>query len=87
MGQVHALSGAATERLDQWRQMFLAQGDPPVQAAARALHMLDGTVTQQAAMSAFNQMYVLFALAVLLTLFAVPVMVSGRIATGSTPSH
>lgn len=50
-------------------------------------YVLDSTVNQQAAMSAFSQMYVLFALAVLVMLLAVPVMVSGHIATGSTVSH
>ena len=87
VAQVHSLSPQAADRLDQWRQLFLAHGDPPLQAASRALQMVDGTVNQQAAISAFNQIYVLFALAVLVTLLAVPVMVSGRVAAGSSPSH
>lgn len=76
---VNALSGQAAERLEQLRQMFLAHGDPPGVAASRALQVLDGTVTQHAMMSAYNQIYTLFACAVLVTLLAVPLMVTGRL--------
>ena len=87
VAQVHMLSGQTAERMEQLRQMFLANGDAPAVAAARALHVLNDIVTQQAMMNAYNQIFMLFACAVLVTLLTVPMMVSGRISPGSAPSH
>ena len=83
---VNTLSGQAAERLEQLRQMFLAHGDPPGVAASRALQVLDGTVTQHAMMSAYNQIFALFACAVLVSLLAVPLMVTGRLTTRGAAS-
>ena len=84
---VHAFSMQAGERLGQLNQMFIGHGEASNHAGQSALHMLDGMVARQAAMIAFNQTDIFFAIAVLLSLLAVPAMVSGRMAAGSTPSH
>ena len=62
---VNQFSADALERLARLKGLFISRGVPEVLAQAKGLLLLNGMVSQQAAMLAFERMFLLFGMALL----------------------
>ncbi|MDD5248953.1 MAG: DHA2 family efflux MFS transporter permease subunit [Rhodocyclaceae bacterium] len=85
---VNQFSAATTERLRELKALVIAHGTPALVAPAKALRLLDGMVTQQAAMLAFERLFLLFGVALLAALPLLLLMSRGHLArAGDTAAH
>jgi DHA2 family multidrug resistance protein len=84
---VNQFSLATSERLAHLKALVIAHGTSPVAAQAKALWLLDGAVNQQAAMLAFERLFLLFGIALLAALPLLLLMHRGRIARGEVAAH
>lgn len=75
---VSEFSALTTDRLGQLQHLLASRGTLDSLAPSAALRLLDLEVGRQAAMSAFNQVYAIFALGVLITFLAIPIMARVR---------
>jgi DHA2 family multidrug resistance protein len=75
---VSEFSVLTSARLEQLQQLLVSRGTLESLAPSAALRLLDLDVGRQALMSAFNQVYMVFACGVLISLLAVPIMTTGR---------
>jgi len=83
---VSEFSAATTERLAHLKALVIAHGTPTAQAQAKALRLLDGMVAKQASMLAFERLFLLFGIALLLALPLLLLMPRGRFARGGETS-
>jgi DHA2 family multidrug resistance protein len=79
---VNQFSAATTERLAHLKALVVSHGTPTALAQAKALRILDGLVNQQAAMLAFERLFLLFGIALLAALPLLLLMPRGRFTRG-----
>jgi MFS transporter, DHA2 family, multidrug resistance protein len=74
MASVSLYNEATRERLAQITQALMARGDVPAVAQTKAIGFLDVTVTTQARMLSFEQLFLLFGTVFVLSLALLPLM-------------
>ncbi|HEX8986474.1 MAG TPA: DHA2 family efflux MFS transporter permease subunit [Rhodocyclaceae bacterium] len=85
---VNQYSQATMDRLAQLKALVIHHGAAPAAAQAKALRLLDETITQQAAMLSFERLFLLFGIAMLLALPLLLLMHRGRVAhAGESGGH
>jgi DHA2 family multidrug resistance protein len=79
---VNRYSDATVARLSALKMLVVTHGTPQPLAQAKALRLLDGMVTQQAAMLAFERLFLLFGIALLAALPLLLLMARGKFSRG-----
>jgi len=79
---VNAFAQATTQRMAQLKALLLSHGTPEPLLQAKALRLLDAMIGKQAAMLAFERLFLLFGLALLAALPLLLLMKRGHFARG-----